>query len=132
MVLLELGPLGQMPQLAPYTVLTLGYGSTRDIRMIEIADIYRFHRYAASLEQNLLISELEAAIEYMVAAYPWLAGQVVADPPIDNKSSGTYKVVDYPPHQGEGKFLRVKNCGPECPAFENCEHHLFLYQIRWY
>ncbi|KAK0387069.1 hypothetical protein NLU13_5382 [Sarocladium strictum] len=56
----------------------------------------------------------------MVDIIPWLAGQVVIDGRTQS-DSGTNRVIAYPPHDGPGKFLRVKDCKeiPDMPTYQD-------------
>lgn len=90
--LLELGPMGNMPGLNTYILLTLGF----PIR--------------GAGEKANAIAALAKAADDVVAAVPWLGGQIMWES-VDGEgddNSGTFRVVEYAPHAGPGKFLRVK------------------------
>lgn len=89
--LLNLGPLGHHFEARTYTVLTLGFTTVNEAA------------------QQRAISSLSAAADKIVKVIPWLAGQVVIDG-LTQTESGTYRIIAYPPHDGPGKFLRVKDC----------------------
>ena len=97
-MLLALGPLGQIPSLSIYTIITLGFslGDGSDIQSI-----------------------LDRAANEIVDSFPWLAGQVVVEKPAEDNltSSGTFKIIEYKPHEGKSKFLHVKDCKDLCPSF---------------
>jgi len=97
-MLLALGPLGQMPSLSRYTIITLGF----------------------ALEDGFDIqSILDQAANKIVDSFPWLAGQVVVEKPAEDNptSSGTFRIIEYQPHNGTGKFVHVKDCKDLCPGF---------------
>jgi hypothetical protein len=97
-MLLALGPLGQMPRLSRYTIITLGF----------------------ALEDGYDVQPiLDRAASEIVDSFPWLAGQVVVEKAPDEKltSSGTFKIIEYKPHEGKSKFVRVKDCKDLCPSF---------------
>jgi len=96
-----LGPFGQVPSVSTYTLLTLGF---------QLQD---------ATQQDAVIRKLERAANDIVVAYPYLAGQVVIDKPIENKlaSTGTFRIVEYQLHQGKSKFVHVKDCKNLCPRF---------------
>jgi hypothetical protein len=100
--MLNLGPLGQLPGVCTYTLLTLGF---------------RFR----DENQQAVISLLEKAAGEIIFSYPWLAGQIVNDMPGDEKeaSSGTYKVIEYKPHGQTSKFIHVKDCKKLLPKYED-------------
>ncbi|KAL2210420.1 hypothetical protein CC79DRAFT_502303 [Sarocladium strictum] len=89
--LLNLGPLGHHFEARTYTVLTLGFTTIDDAA------------------QQRAVKSLSTAADKIVQVIPWLAGQVVIEG-FTQDDSGTYRVVAYPPHDGPGKFLRVKDC----------------------
>lgn len=98
-MLLDLGPLGQMPRLSRYTIITLGFALKDEL---DIGPI------------------LIGAANEIVDSFPWLAGQVVVEKPAAEDrltSSGTFKVVGYEPHAGNSKFVHVKNCRGLSPSF---------------
>ncbi|KAH8176411.1 transferase family protein [Sarocladium implicatum] len=89
--LLNLGPLGHHFEARTYTILTLGFTTINDAA------------------QKRAIQSLSTAADKLVEVIPWLAGQVVIEG-LTNDDSGTYRVLEYLPHDGPGKFLRVKDC----------------------
>lgn len=95
---LTLGPLGQMPRISRYTIITLG------LALEDGSDIQ---------------SILDRAANEIVDSFPWLAGQVVVEKPAEDKltSSGTFKIIEYKPHDGMSKFVHVKDCKDLCPSF---------------
>jgi hypothetical protein len=97
-MLLALGPLGQMPSLSMYIIITLGFSleDGSDIQLI-----------------------LDRAANEIVDSFPWLAGQVVVEKPAEGRltSSGTFKIIKYKPHDGKSKFVHVKDCKDLCPSF---------------
>jgi hypothetical protein len=97
-MLLALGPLGQMPSLSRYTIITLGF---------------------ALEDGSDTQSILDRAANEIVDSFPWLAGQVVVEKPAKDNltSSGTFKIIEYKPHDGKSKFVHVKNCTDLCPSF---------------
>jgi hypothetical protein len=98
-MLLALGPLGQMPSLSRYTIITLGF---------------------ALEDRSDIQSILERAANEIVDSFPWLAGQVVVEKPAEEDkltSSGTFKIIEYKPHEGKSKFVHVKDCRDLCPSF---------------
>jgi len=97
----SLGPFGQMPGVSTYTLLTLGF------------------QLQEATQHDAIVSKLERAANNIVAAYPYLAGLVVIDKPIEENltSSGIFKIVEYQPHQGKRKFVYVKDCKDVCPSF---------------
>src|SRR5688572_31469309 len=100
--LLNLGPLGHHFEARTYTILTLGFSTIDE---------------AAQLRT---ISSFSAAADKIVENIPWLAGQVVIEGRTQS-DSGTNRVIAYPPHDGPGKFLRVKDCRKiqDMPTYED-------------
>ncbi|KFY98591.1 hypothetical protein V498_01381 [Pseudogymnoascus sp. VKM F-4517 (FW-2822)] len=92
----SLGPLGQITP--AYTLVTLGFP-------IE-----------SESQQTAAVYSLEKAAGEIIQAYPWLAGQVVIEG-FEDGSSGTYKVVGYEPHETTSRFVHVKDCTGDCPAY---------------
>jgi len=74
-MLLALGPLGQMPSLSRYTIITLGFA------LEDGSDIQ---------------SILDQAANKIVDSFPWLAGQVVVEKPAEDNptSSGTFRIIE--------------------------------------
>lgn len=99
--MLRLGPFGQQPQITTYTLLTLGFSIKDDS------------------DQDTIVSLLEKSANEMVPCYPWLAGQIVNEKSEDEKepNSGTYKIVNYRPHEQHSKFVHVKDCRDLCPSY---------------
>lgn len=99
--MLILGPLGQMPSLSTYTLLTLIFPIQEEP------------------SEKYIISTLERAANQIVQAYPWLAGQVIVEKSTDENStsSGIFMIKEYKPHEGDSKFLHVKDCKELCPSF---------------
>lgn len=101
--LLRLGPLGQMPNVSTYTILTLGFP-------IE-----------AGSEQHVF-SELKNAANKITLAYPWLAGQVVVKEK-SAASSGTFSI-------GKWQFLNMpitmsqSEIEPALIQFQSSIHHI--------
>ncbi|KAF2647374.1 hypothetical protein K491DRAFT_699672 [Lophiostoma macrostomum CBS 122681] len=89
--LLELGPIGQMVGVHTYNHKTLGF------------------RIPDQTAQDKAIQNLTAAANKLASHFPWIAGQVV-NVGASSTSSGTFRVVEYPPHEGPSKFLYVKDC----------------------
>jgi hypothetical protein len=89
--LLELGPIGQMVGVHTYNHKTLGF------------------RIPDEAAQENAIASLTAAANKIVSHFPWLAGQV-ANVGASPTSSGTFKVVGYPPHEGPSKFIHINDC----------------------
>lgn len=87
----DLGPFGQMIGVHTYNVKTLGFTTPDDAA------------------QERAIASLTEAANKLVSHFPWLAGQVV-NSDASSTSSGTFKVVPYPPHEGPTKFVHVKDC----------------------
>lgn len=98
-----LGPMGQLPSVSTYTLLTLGF---------QLKD---------EPQQTYIYSVLERAANQIVEAYPWLAGQVIIEKSVEEKGSGSglFKIVEYEPHAGKSKFVHVKDCKNLCPSFED-------------
>jgi hypothetical protein len=98
--MLNLGPFGQLPKLASYTLLTLAF-SVKD-----------------ESEQTVIL-QLEKAANEIVLSYPWVAGQVVHEKSEDERepNSGTYRIVKYDPHEQSSKFVHVKDCRDLCPSY---------------
>lgn len=98
----SLGPMGQMPSVSTYTLLTL---------------IFPIKEEPA---EKYVISTLQRAANEIVQAYPWLAGQVVVKKAVDDStSSGLFKIVKYERHDGENKFVHMKDCKKLCPTFDD-------------
>ena len=99
--MLKLGPLGQSPHVALYTILTLGF-AVKD-----------------ESHQGAIISVLEKAAIEITISYPWLAGQIVNEKSEDEgePSSGTFKIVNYRPHEQPSRFIHVKDCRSLCPSY---------------
>ncbi|KAL1601413.1 hypothetical protein SLS60_006326 [Paraconiothyrium brasiliense] len=87
----ELGPFGQMSGVHTYNVKTLGFTTQDDAA------------------QERAIERLTAAANQLASHFPWLTGQVI-NSEANSKSSGTFKIVPYPPHDGTAKFIHVKDC----------------------
>ncbi|KAJ4347836.1 uncharacterized protein N0V89_009206 [Didymosphaeria variabile] len=88
---LELGPFGQMIGVHTYNIKTLGFTTQDDAA------------------QERAIESLTAAANKLVTHFPWLTGQVI-NSEASSTSSGTFKIVAYPPHEGAAKFIHVKDC----------------------
>lgn len=98
-MMFPIGPLGQMPSLSRYTIITLGF---------------------AVKDETAAQSILDRAANEIVDSFPWLAGQVVVEPAADKVlSSGIFKIIDYKPHDGKSKFVHVKDCKNLCPGFDD-------------
>ena len=99
--MLNLGPLGQMPQVATYTLLTLGFPIKDDA------------------DQDEVVTLLKKVANEMTVSYPWLAGQIFNEKSEDevDPNSGVYKVVHYTTHEGPSKFIHVKECRDLCPSY---------------
>jgi hypothetical protein len=98
--LLALGPMGQMPGLSTYTLLTL---------IFPLPDG----------DHSPLLNTLTTAASQVIHAFPYLAGQIVVDPPSDPATeSGIFRIAAYPPHSGPSKFIHVKDCKDLCPSYE--------------
>ncbi|KAF2443787.1 hypothetical protein P171DRAFT_473961 [Karstenula rhodostoma CBS 690.94] len=86
----HLGPFGQMIGVHTYNVKTLGFTTPDDAA------------------QERAIASLTEAANKLVSHFPWLAGQVI-NSDASPTSSGTFKIVPYPPHEGPAKFIHVKD-----------------------
>jgi hypothetical protein len=95
--------MGQLPSVSTYTLLTLGFPLKDEP------------------QKKYIVSTLEMAANQIVEAYPWLAGQVVIEKPMEEKltRSGTTKIAEYEPHAGKSKFVHVMDCESLCPSFED-------------
>ncbi|RDW60747.1 hypothetical protein BP6252_12130 [Coleophoma cylindrospora] len=95
---LALGPMGQMPRISKYIIVTLGFA------LEDGSDIQ---------------STLYRAANEIVDSFPWLAGQVVVEKAAGDASvsSGTFKIIGYEPHNGKSKFVHVKDCKNLCPSY---------------
>ncbi|RDW91518.1 hypothetical protein BP5796_02683 [Coleophoma crateriformis] len=95
---LALGPMGQMPRLSKYMIVALGFA------LEDGSDIQ---------------STLYRAANEIVDSFPWLAGQVVVEKAAEDASvsSGTFKIIEYEPHDGKSKFVHVKDCKDLCPSY---------------
>lgn len=96
--MLELSPFDQMTGVHTYIVRTLGFTTPDD----------------AAQEQAL--ASLRTAANKLASHFPYLAG-VVVNSGASETSSGTFKVVPYPPHEGSDKFLHIKDCKNELPPY---------------
>jgi len=96
--MLTIGSFGQRPGLSTYTLLTFGFP-------------------LSDSSASEVISTLEKAANEIVEAYPFVAGQIILEGKTAT-NSGTFKIVEYEPHAGNGKFLHVKDCKELCPSFE--------------
>jgi hypothetical protein len=92
-----------MPGLSTYTLITLGFAVKDREKSSDIA------------------STLERAANKITQSFPWLAGQVVVENPPEDPptSTGTFKIIEYPPHSGKSKFLHFKDCKNLCSSFED-------------
>lgn len=59
---------------------------------------------------------LDKAALKLLEAYPFLAGQVINEGR-SKTSSGTYRIVPYPPHDGKSP-VRSKDCSSLCPSYD--------------
>ena len=100
--LLDLGPLGHHFETHTYTVITLGF-TTID-----------------ATAQKQAVKSLLLAADKIVQVIPWLGGQVVIEG-LTQDDSGTYRVIEYPPHDGPGKSFQVKDCRgiPNVPSYQD-------------
>ncbi len=73
-------------------------------------------RTAADQTPNTITQGLDQAAIKLLAAYPFLAGQVVVEGRSDT-NSGTYKIVPYPPHSGKSP-VRRKDCTQLCASYD--------------
>lgn len=89
--LLDLGPFGHMMGVHTYNVKTLGFATPDDAA------------------QHQAVVSLTTAANKLVSLFPYLTGQVI-NSKATSTSSGIFKVVAYPPHEGPSKFVRVKDC----------------------
>lgn len=92
--LLTLSPMGQLPSVSKYIILTLCFS---------LPDAHADHP---------ALETLVSAAAKLTEAFPFLAGQVVITPPPESvfPAIGVHSVVEYPPHQGERGFVSVKDC----------------------
>ena len=96
----ELSIFDQIPSLGAYTVVSL-------LWPIEDAD------------RDEVVIALEKASLALTKSFPLLAGQVVNQKQkgSESTSSGTYRITDYEPHNGQ-PLVRVKDCTNLCPSYE--------------
>ena len=96
----ELSIFDQIPSLGAYTVIALLWPID----------------HAAKDE---VVTALEKASLTLTKSFPFLAGQVINEKVkgAEKTSSGTYRVVEYEPHNGKPP-VRVKDCTSLCPSYE--------------
>jgi hypothetical protein len=93
-----IGPFGHI--VPTYTLLTLGFPVQEES------------------QQGTIIEVLENAANDIIEAYPWLAGQVITECATET-STGTFKIVRYPPHEGKSRFIHRKDCRDLCPSYQD-------------
>jgi hypothetical protein len=96
----ELGIFDQIPSLRAYTVVSLLWPIDNASR-------------------DKVVTALENASLTLTKSFPFLAGQVINEKQkgTEDTSSGTFRIADYEPHDGQPP-IRVKDCTNLCPPYE--------------
>ncbi|EXJ74069.1 uncharacterized protein A1O5_02363 [Cladophialophora psammophila CBS 110553] len=74
-------------------------------------------RLAADSTPESVTGAVDQAALKLVAAYPFLAGQVINEGR-SCTSSGIYRIVPYPPHSDGKSPVRLKDCTQLCPSYD--------------
>ncbi|EXJ56701.1 hypothetical protein A1O7_07045 [Cladophialophora yegresii CBS 114405] len=82
-----------------YTVVVLGF------------------RISSGQIPDSITRELDQAAVKLLSAYPFLTGQVINEGR-SSTTSGTYRIVPYPPHSDGKSPVRQKDCTQSCPSYD--------------
>ncbi|KIX98848.1 uncharacterized protein Z520_05309 [Fonsecaea multimorphosa CBS 102226] len=74
-------------------------------------------RTAADSTPETVTKALDRAALRLLDAYPFLTGQVINEGR-SSTSSGTYKIVPYPPHSDGKSPVRPRDCTQLCPSYD--------------